>query len=116
VAGSNEYLADISTETKLELTICSKIFFISEWNPEQLDTDQHFIEGITWSLARDTNIQVRQKLALQLAECEVLPLDLAGEIASDIPSVSAPFIAKTKALTDEQLADCPSSEHLSQFE
>ena len=99
-------LANISTETKLDLTLCAQQYFSSEWDPgEETDENKSFVEGITWALARDTDVTVRKDLSEKLATCENLPLDLAEEIASDIECVATPFLIHTDAFTDKQMAN-----------
>lgn len=98
-------MANISTATKLELAACSQQYFNEEWDPEKENPDSNFLESITWALARDDDVTVRQELSEQLSTCDRLPLELAEEIASDIDVVSGPFLARTDAFTDKQMAD-----------
>lgn len=105
VEDSVQHLAYLSKDTKLDLAKCSYLFYSTEWDPDAPDPDQNFIEGITWSLARDEDTSVRRELAVQLSACDRLPMDLAEEIACDIEFVSIPFIAATKLFDDEQMAE-----------
>lgn len=102
---TTKQLANISTATKLDLVVCSKQFFTTEWDPEQDQSDDNLIETLTWSLARDQDVAVRTELSRQLSSCAKLPLELAEEIASDIEVVASPFLKVTKAFNDKQMAD-----------
>ncbi len=102
---SSKPLANISTGTKLDLTVCAQQFFSHEWDPDDTSVDVGFIEEVTWALAKDDDVSVRKELAEKLSTCKNLPLELAEEIASDIHGVSAKFLAETDAFTDKQMAD-----------
>jgi len=68
------------------------------------DQERAAIENVARMLAQDVALQVREALAFELRTCATLPYDLAAKIATDIQSVSSPFLASTEAFTDEQLA------------
>lgn len=89
----------------MDLAVCAQQFFNSEWQPDNKNDDVNFIEEVTWSLARDDKVDVREALAKKLSTCRQLPLNLAEEIASDIESVSTPFLAETDAFSDKQMAN-----------
>lgn len=102
---ADKQFSHISRETKFDLAVCSYKYFVDEWDSENSSKTEHFVEKITWGLARDSDVQVRQKLSETLSACEKLPLDLAEEIASDVACVSAPFLTVTDAFTDKQMAN-----------
>lgn len=102
---SSKALANVSNDTKLDLTVCAQQFYQNEWHPGDTGDNVDFIEEITWSLARDDKVGVREELAKKLCTCRHLPLELAEEIASDVESVATPFLAETDAFTDKQMAN-----------
>ncbi len=67
------------------------------------DAERHTAVAILEELARDVDQQVRQSLAIHVANCAVLPPLLARTIAADIESISIPFIEISPALTEADL-------------
>lgn len=59
--------------------------------------------AILEELARDVEQEVRQSLAIHVANCAILPPILARAIAADIESISIPFIQISPALTEADL-------------
>lgn len=62
------------------------------------------VENIARALAQDVCLQVRETLSFELRFCRSLPYDLAARIATDVESVSGPFVEVTSAFTDDQWA------------
>ena len=62
------------------------------------------IENVARALAQDVAAEVRKSLAFELRNCPCIPHDLAARIASDIESVSGPFLAVTTVFSDRQFA------------
>lgn len=69
------------------------------------DKERSVVEDVARVLAQDVSAQVREVLAFELRKCDQLAGDLAERIAKDIEDVASPFLATTKAFTDQQLAD-----------
>jgi len=59
--------------------------------------------AILEELAKDLEQEVRQSLAIHVANCAILPPMLARAIAADIESISIPFIQISPALTEADL-------------
>ncbi|WND01663.1 DUF2336 domain-containing protein [Temperatibacter marinus] len=62
------------------------------------------IENVAHLLAKDLHNAVREMLAFEIRNCTLLNAELAETIATDIQSVSKPFLAETPTFTDDQLA------------
>jgi uncharacterized protein (DUF2336 family) len=67
------------------------------------DAERQTALAILEELARDVESQVRQSLAVHVANCAILPPLLARTIAADIESISIPFIQISPALTEADL-------------
>ena len=70
----------------------------------QEDAERSVIENVARTLAQDVATRVREALAFELRTCPYLPHDLAAKIATDVESVSGPFLATTTVFSDSQLA------------
>lgn len=68
------------------------------------DEQREVIENVARALAQDVAINVREALAFELRTCPYLPHDLAAKIATDVESVSGPFLASTAVFSDSQMA------------
>jgi len=68
------------------------------------DKQRDVIENVARALAQDIAVNVREALAFELRTCPYLPHDLAAKIATDVESVSGPFLASTTVFSDSQLA------------
>ncbi len=68
------------------------------------DEQREVIENVARALAQDVAVNVREALAFELRTCPYLPHDLAAKIATDVESVSGPFLASTMVFSDSQLA------------
>lgn len=78
---------------------------VSEFLHRSKDQEQRtVIENVARTLAQDVATRVREALAFELRTCPYLPHDLAAKIASDVESVSGPFLATTTVFSDSQLA------------
>lgn len=87
----------------LEKVVLSKR--VGEFLRRSADDEQRaVIENVARKLAQDVATRVREALAFELRECTYLPPDLAALIATDVESVSGPFLAVTTVFSDSQLA------------
>lgn len=78
---------------------------VGEFLQKSTHEDQRvIIENVARKLAQDVAIKVREALAFELRTCGYLPPDLAALIATDVESVSGPFLATTTVFSDSQLA------------
>ena len=78
---------------------------VSDFLHRSKDQEQReVIENVARALAQDVAVNVREALAFELRECPYLPHDLAAKIATDVESVSSPFLASTMVFSDSQLA------------
>jgi uncharacterized protein (DUF2336 family) len=94
-----ENLAKADPVAKVVLAKRASRFLNSSDRPEgELVT----VENIARALAQDICLQVREVLAFELRFCTQLPYDLAARIATDVESVSGPFVEVTPAFTDDQ--------------
>lgn len=73
-------------------------------SPDRPEEELATVENIARALAQDICLEVRETLAFELRFCSHLPYDLAARIATDVESVSGPFIEVTSAFTDDQWA------------
>ena len=97
-------LGTLVNADRLEKVVLAKRvsrFMIAEGHTE---TEVEAATNIARALAQDLSAQVREVLAFELRFCSTLPHDLAARIATDVESVSGPFIETTMALTDSQWA------------
>lgn len=94
---------DIVNAATLEKVILSQrvASFLKDDHTEE---ERTAIENVARLLAQDVALQVREILAFELRTCKVLPHDIAAKLASDIESVSTPFLATTEVFSDSQLA------------
>ncbi len=67
------------------------------------DAERQTALAILEELARDVEQEVRQSLAIHVANCAILPPALARAIAADVEAVSVPFIQISPALTEADL-------------
>jgi len=96
-----ENLAKADPVAKVVLAKRASRFLNSSDRPEdELAT----VENIARALAQDICLQVRETLSFELRFCPRLPYDLAARIATDVESVSGPFVEVTTAFTDDQWA------------
>lgn len=93
-------IVNADTLEKVVLTRQISDFLLRSDNQEKRAT----IENVARALAQDVVLQVREALAFELRNCAFLPHDLAARIASDVESVSGPFLASTLVFSDRQLA------------
>lgn len=78
---------------------------VSDFLHRSQDQEQReVIENVARALAQDVALAVREALAFELRNCAYLPHDLAAKIATDIESVSSPFLAATPVFSDSQLS------------
>lgn len=78
---------------------------ISDFLHRSKDQEQReILENVARALAQDVALKVREALAFELRTCPYLPHDLAAKIATDVESVSGPFLAATSIFSDSQLA------------
>lgn len=78
---------------------------ISDFLHRSKDQEQReVLENVARALAQDVALKVREALAFELRTCPYLPHDLAAKIATDVESVSGPFLAATSIFSDSQLA------------
>lgn len=78
---------------------------VSDFLHRSNDQDQReVIENVARALAQDVALAVREALAFELRDCAYLPHDLAAKIATDVESVSSPFLAATPVFSDNQLS------------
>ncbi|NVJ99862.1 MAG: DUF2336 domain-containing protein [Alphaproteobacteria bacterium] len=96
-----ENLAKADPVAKVVLAKRASRFLNSD---NQAEDELATVENIARALAQDICLEVRETLAFELRFCESLPYDLAARIATDVESVSGPFIEVTKAITDDQWA------------
>jgi uncharacterized protein (DUF2336 family) len=93
-------IVNADTLEKIVLTRQISGFLLRSENDEKRET----IVNVACALAQDVILQVREALAFELRNCLFLPHDLAARIASDVESVSGPFLAATTVFSDQQLA------------
>ncbi len=93
-------IVNAATLEKVVLTQRIAKFLIDDHTSDERDA----IENVARMLAQDISLQVREALAFELRSCKLLPHDLAAKIASDVESVSSPFLAETEAFSDMQFA------------
>lgn len=96
-----ENLAKADPMAKVVLAKRASRFLNSDNRPEE---ELATVENVARALAQDICLEVRETLAFELRFCESLPYDLAARIATDVESVSGPFIEVTKAISDDQWA------------
>lgn len=78
---------------------------VSDFLHRSKDQEQReVIENVARALAQDVALAVREALAFELRTCPYLPHDLAAKIATDVESVSGPFLAATTVFSDRQLS------------
>lgn len=94
-------LAKADPAAKVVLAKRTSRFLNSDNRPEE---ELATVENIARALAQDICLEVRETLAFELRYCSRLPYDLAARIATDVESVSGPFIEVTTAFTDAQWA------------
>lgn len=100
---SSQLSLDVMNAATLEKILLTKQVggFLSA---DQAEEKRSTVENVARLLAQDVSQQVREALAFELRTCMYLPHDLAARIASDVESVSSPFLASTNTFTDMQLA------------
>ncbi len=94
---------DIVNAATLEKVVLSQRVgsFLKDDHTEE---ERTAIENVARLLAQDVAVQVREALAFELRTCKKLPHDIAAKLASDIESVSTPFLATTEVFSDTQLS------------
>lgn len=96
-----ENLAKADPGAKVVLAKRASRFLNSDNRP---DDELATVENVARALAQDICLEVRETLAFELRYCSRLPYDLAARIATDVESVSGPFVEVTTAFTDAQWA------------
>lgn len=100
----NLALSNLVNADRLEKVVLAKRVsrFLASSGHE--DADYEAVTNVARALAQDLSIQVRETLSFELRLCRNIPYDLAARIASDIESVSGPFVEATVAFTDSEWA------------
>ncbi len=92
----------LNTDTLEKVVLTRRV---SDFLHRSKDQEQReVVENVARALAQDVAANVREALAFELRTCPYLPHDLAAKIATDVESVSGPFLASTTVFSDSQLA------------
>jgi len=96
-----ERLLQADAESRREIARKIGLFVSKTTDPNSMESALEFAR----ILVEDAAVSVRKALADQLSEAGIIPLDIKRTIASDIDSISLPFIIAARSLDDEFLLD-----------
>lgn len=96
------FLDNRSFEAKLQLVqdICNN-FKNTSFKEHELP----IVEKILAAISRHVETKIRQTVAELLKDSDVLPRNIAKELANDLLEVSSPILSHSSVLTDEDLVD-----------